>query len=63
MATIEEFKDMLGGELPQDVQDDLYYEKEFLQIMDGVLSQYGEIWIREHKTMCLAQWEYVSTLV
>ena len=62
MATIEEFKEMLG-ELPEDVQKGNYYEKEFLTIMNGVLAREGESWVREHKTMLLEQWIYVSTLV
>ena len=63
MATIEEIEDMLGDEFPKDVKGDDYYEKEFLIIMNGTLAQYGEAWVREHKTMLNSQWECVRTLV
>jgi hypothetical protein len=62
MATIEEWKELLR-ELPDNVQKDKYYEKEFLTIMNGVLAREGESWVRAHKTMLLSQWTYISTLV
>ena len=62
MATMEEIKEMLGDEFPDDLTDEIY-EKEYLRIMNRMLAREGEQWVREHKVMLASQWEYVRTLV
>jgi len=59
---IEKAKELLG-ELPKDVQEDPYYEKEFLKLTDIVVAQHGEQWVKENREMLLSSWEYVRTLV
>lgn len=61
MATMEEIKEMLGDEFPDDLTDEIY-EKVFLDNTNSILAQYGENWVRKHKVMLASQWEYMRTL-
>ena len=62
MITIEKTRE-LYGELPKDVEEDPYYQKEFLKLVDDEIKNHGEAWVKEHRVMLLSQWEYVRTLV
>jgi hypothetical protein len=62
MVTLKKAKE-LYGELPKDVIEDPYYQKEFLILVDEEVKTHGEEWVKEHRVMLLSQWEYVRTLV
>ena len=61
MATMEEIKDMLGDEFPDNLTDEIY-KKVFLDNTNSVIAQYGEQWVREHRVMLKEQWNYMRTL-
>jgi hypothetical protein len=61
MATLEEIKEMLGDEFPDDLTDEIY-EKEYLRIMNRMLAREGEQWVRDHRVLLKEQWIYVRTL-
>ncbi len=42
---------------------DEYYAKEFLIIMDGVISNHSKKWVKEHVKVLNSQWDYVKTLM
>jgi hypothetical protein len=64
-VTLKQLKELLG-ELPEDVQKDPDYQKDFLRIYGALVEDkkdYGHEWVKEHRRMLLSQWGYVRTLL
>ena len=62
MVSLKKARTLLG-ELPKDVEEDPYYQKEFLKILDYDISRHGEEWVKEHARMRLSAWDSVRTLL
>jgi hypothetical protein len=59
MITAEQAQQLLGDDVPNDPEILL----EFLELLDGVVKDYREEWVKDHKRMLHSQWEYVATLL
>jgi hypothetical protein len=52
----------LLGELPEEIKDP-YLEKEFLSLLDDVITNHGKAWVKENSVSIRSAWEYIRTLV
>lgn len=53
MITFEQAQELLG-DIPND--------QDFLKFLDGCITNRGEEWVKEHKGLLLAEWEYLDSL-
>jgi superkiller protein 3 len=59
MITVEQARQLVGDDVPNDPE----ILPEFLELLDGVVKDHSEEWVKDHKKMLHSQWEYVATLI
>lgn len=54
MITFEQAQQLLGENIPNSL--------ELLRVLDDCIKNNGEQWVKDHKDLLLAQWEYLDTM-